>query len=289
MSPSAVAPHEDLTLDIPGLVLAARAWGPRDGLPVLALHGWLDNAGSFARLAPHLDGLRIVALDHAGHGLSHHRPRGSHYLFLDYVADTFAAADALGWTRFALLGHSMGAGIASLVAGTFPQRITRTVLIEGLGPWSGKSSKTAEHFAIALSRQAEFRARTPLAYPRHEALERIRRSRRGLSQEGARALLERAVEPDGDLVRFRHDPMLRAPSTLRLTERQVLSFLTRIEAPTRLIMAHDGWPLGDDLTAWQARRDAVRGLDHVTVDGYHHVHLDDPERIAPLVHSGLHP
>src|SRR5690606_331786 len=104
-------------------------------------------------------------------------------------------------------GHSMGAGIASLVAGTFPQRITRTVLIEGLGPWSGKSSKTAEHFAIALSRQAEFRARTPLAYPRHEALERIRRSRRGLSQEGARALLERAVEPDGDLVRFRHDPM----------------------------------------------------------------------------------
>jgi hypothetical protein len=37
---------------------------------VIALHGWLDNANSFARLAPQLKGLRIVALDLAGHGYS---------------------------------------------------------------------------------------------------------------------------------------------------------------------------------------------------------------------------
>ena len=46
------------------------------------------------------------------------------------IADALAAADALGWDRFSLLGHSMGAGIASLVAGTAPERI---VTVPGVG------------------------------------------------------------------------------------------------------------------------------------------------------------
>ena len=66
----------DVRLLLPNLSLAARDWGPAAAPPVLALHGWLDNAASFDRLAPLLDGLRIVALDLPGHGRSVGRRRG---------------------------------------------------------------------------------------------------------------------------------------------------------------------------------------------------------------------
>ena len=64
---------EEIRLNLPHIELAAHLYGPEDGQRVIALHGWLDNANSFARLAPLLPGLRIVALDFAGHGLSAHR------------------------------------------------------------------------------------------------------------------------------------------------------------------------------------------------------------------------
>ena len=87
---------------------------------VLALHGWLDNAASFVPLSAHLRDIDLVALDMPGHGASAHLPLGADYLLLAFVRAAFAAADALGWERFALLGHSLGGVIASLMAAALP-------------------------------------------------------------------------------------------------------------------------------------------------------------------------
>ncbi|MGD8323921.1 MAG: alpha/beta fold hydrolase, partial [Gammaproteobacteria bacterium] len=101
------------TFDVPGLSLAAREWGTAGELPVIALHGWLDNAGSFDLLAPQLSGVHLIALDCAGHGLSGHRSPDATYNVWQDVPDVFAVASRLGWDRFTLLGHSRGAAIAS--------------------------------------------------------------------------------------------------------------------------------------------------------------------------------
>merc|ERR1712070_495499 len=98
------------------------------------LHGWLDNCDSFQLLAPLLcDNRDIVAIDFSGHGLSDHRQGPYHNI--DDAAELILAADAAfgAGTPFSLLGHSRGALIATVAAGTVPGRVERLILLEGMG------------------------------------------------------------------------------------------------------------------------------------------------------------
>ena len=59
---------------------ATLVWsGAIPGYPILALHGWLDNALSFASLAPLLTDYHMIALDLSGQGLSDHRSPDATY------------------------------------------------------------------------------------------------------------------------------------------------------------------------------------------------------------------
>jgi pimeloyl-ACP methyl ester carboxylesterase len=281
MTPS---PRE-LTLDAGDFQLAARAWGPPDAPKVLALHGWLDNAATFDRLAPLLPGLHLVAIDLPGHGRSDHRPPGASGHFVDWVVDVVAIVDHLGWTRCALLGHSMGAGIASLVPAILGERVERMVLIEGLGPLSSPPEHTPEQLAEAIAAERRAVAKKPRSFPDLEAAVRARMRGSDLDQNAARVLVERAIEVTAQGVRFRHDPRLTTPSRVRLTEPQVHAFLAATSCPVLLIRARAGWPVPDEAVA--ARLGAIPDAHAVEVEGGHHVHLTHPDRVAPLIHGFL--
>src|SRR5690606_36714015 len=121
---------ETIALQIPGLKLSARVWGPPGGLPVLALHGWLDNACSFDALVPHLPEWRIVALDLPGHGRSEHHASGHLYAVLDLESEVYSAVDALGRSRFAMHVRSLCVAIACVLARTFPELGLRLMLLD---------------------------------------------------------------------------------------------------------------------------------------------------------------
>lgn len=63
-------------------------WGPTSEQPIIAIHGWQDNAGTWDRLIPLLPGnIPVLAIDLPGHGLSSHYPPGQfYYLFWDGVS-----------------------------------------------------------------------------------------------------------------------------------------------------------------------------------------------------------
>jgi pimeloyl-ACP methyl ester carboxylesterase len=120
----------DRWLDVPGhgRLRVRDIPGPREGAPaVLLLHGLgatarLNWGRCFRPLSAHL---RVVTLDHRGHGsgLRTHRFR------LEECADDAAAAmAALGVGRFLAVGYSMGGPIASLVWRRHPDQVCGLVL-----------------------------------------------------------------------------------------------------------------------------------------------------------------
>lgn len=272
---------EELTLTLPGLRMAAQAWGPVNGKPVLALHGWLDNAASFAPMGPLLPGLRLVALDLAGHGHSGWRPPGCRYHFVDNVYDVLAAADALGWHRFAVLGHSLGAAVACLVAASAPQRIQRLALIEGLGPLTEPAEVLGERLRQAVAAERRLADKSLPVHADVQAAANVRQRVTGLEHHAALRLAERGTREVEGGVTWRSDPRLTLPSPFYLGEEQVQTLLASIAAPTLLIRAHHGFLQKRPELA--ARLRCVAGLRDVEMPGRHHLHMEQPDRVAPLL------
>jgi pimeloyl-ACP methyl ester carboxylesterase len=267
---------------LPHLALHAQVWGHATLPPLVALHGWLDNAGSFARLAPLLAArYRVIALDLPGHGHSGHLAAGASYHYVDYVQAVLAAADALQLDRYTLLGHSLGAGIAALVAAASPERIERLLLIEGLGPLGDDGSHTLQRFRDALAPRGD--NGKPLRIFRDVAQAVAARSMAsGLPAELARPIVERGlVETDGGW-RWRSDPRLTRPSAVRLAETQVHALLRGIAAPTALLLAQ---PTTSYLPGalMQARAACVANITVSHLDGGHHLQLEHPADVAAWI------
>lgn len=92
-----------------------------DGMPLFLLHGYTDSSRSWSLIEPHLAGYRLVMPDLPGHGLSTAMPLATLEAFAD---DIIRLADALGIKRFAVIGHSMGAMTALVLAARHGARVT---------------------------------------------------------------------------------------------------------------------------------------------------------------------
>lgn len=269
------------------LRIAARQWGDPDGIPVLAIHGWLDNAASFDALAPLLSGMNLIAVDMPGHGLSEPRPPGVPYHFIDSIPDVVAVVDALGWQQFSLLAHSLGAGISAIVAGTIPERIQRLALIEGLGPWSGDAADCPAQLAEATGHLLYKERRRAPSYASLEDAARARQKAGDLGFESALTLARRGTRPLGERVTWRSDPRLTYRSPIYLTEEQVCAFLQRIAAPTLLIWGEAG--LDSPRQHLEERKRLVADLIFRRLPGGHHLHMDNPGPVAEAVQAFLAP
>ncbi|WP_193161189.1 alpha/beta fold hydrolase [Microbulbifer hainanensis] len=272
MNPS---PRE-ISLEFDGKTIAARQWGDPDGAPVLALHGWLDNCASFDRLAPLLGGINLVAVDMAGHGLSYHRSRDANYNIWEEVEDVLGVAHALGWRKFSLLAHSRGAVAAMLTAGTFPDRIERMALIDGLVPPPAQDAEAPETLAKAIAQRARYGARKPRHFDTiEEAVEARKNGMFRLSDDAAQRLVERGTHAagDGGAVVWSNDPRLMATSTVKLNNAQVQAFLDRAAMPVRLVLAEAG--IVDIIARLRPLLDDHPNIAVRELPGGHHLHMED--------------
>ena len=277
----------EFNLQIPlGRIAGLRAGTP-GATRVLALHGWLDNAASFVPLAPCLQDIDLVAPDLPGHGRSDHLPQGADYSFAGAVNSVLDIADALGWERFALLGHSMGAGIGSLLAAACPQRVERFVAIEALGALAEAPERTVTRLRDAISAMRNV-ARKPLRlFPDIDTAIRARMQAgtppgSALDESTARLLVERGLAAIDGGHAWSSDPRLTLPTTIRMTEPQVLALIGGIECPTLVIHADPAQPYLPDAL----RRARVAALPHgklLVIPGGHHLHMQQPQVVAAAI------
>lgn len=278
---------EDVNFRVGGLTLSGQRWGTKGGRPVLALHGWLDNSGSFDCLAPLLDACDVVCLDGAGHGHSDHRTHLGAYNIWQDVPELFAVADQLGWSEFALLGHSRGAMVAFLAAGTFPARIRHLVMIEGACPGTAEAESTAPNLAESIRMLNSCTERKKSVYSRFE--DAVSARVRGLfpvATIDAASLAQRGVGQVEGGFSWCYDPKLMVGSEVKLTEQQVDSFYRRIRSPCLLILAEQGLLAGNaTLAKWLESKPE---WSVITLPGGHHLHMSEQSNnVAAAVNMHL--
>jgi pimeloyl-ACP methyl ester carboxylesterase len=280
----------ETAIEIPLGRIAALRWG-EPGMPrVLALHGWLDNAASFVPLAPHLPGIDLVAIDLPGHGHSAHLPPGADYSYALAMHNVLDVADALGWERFALLGHSMGAGIASLLAAACPQRIERLLAIEALGalPESVENTVPRLRDAVTATRALAGKRLRTFASLEPAIRARVNGNVVQVGEAAARLLVERGVrkvETGG--WEWSSDPRLTLPTMVRMTEAQVRALIAGIECPTRVIYADPPQPYLPEPRRSEHAALLPRG-EMIVLPGSHHLHMEHPAEVAAAIGDFFH-
>lgn len=279
---------EEVRLPLPHIELAGRFYGPKQGRPLIALHGWLDNAASFSRLAPKLTGMRILALDLAGHGHSEHRPQGAPYALWDYLHDVLQVAEYLGWPRFSLLGHSLGAMIAVMLAASMPRRVERLALIDGLLPLTAPAQASVINLARSLEAQLALPGkRKPIYRSVQRAITVRQRGFVAVSQVAAEYLVRRGLMRVPGGYSWRSDSRLSLPSPIRLTQEQATAFVCSLQCPVRLLLAEQG------LLIQHGELEALLAKTQIEVQqlpGGHHLHLDDElgaQRVAACINPFL--
>ena len=233
----------------------------------------------------------LVAPDLPGHGASAHLPATSEYTLVTATRTVLAIADALGWDRFHLLGHSLGGATSSFVAAAVPQRVEKLLLIEALGSLTESEERVGTRLREAFAGLAAANRKQLRVFPDIASAVQVRMAANGLSEPVARLLVERGIAPVRSEHRqggyaWRSDPRLTLTSALRMSEAQMRSLIRAIECPTCMIWADPAQSYMPDALRRERASLLQQGQLH-TLAGTHHLHMEKPAAVGEVFRNFL--
>ncbi|GAB6019094.1 Serine hydrolase-like protein 2 [Chamberlinius hualienensis] len=275
-------------------LINAKEWGSSSKRPILGIHGWQDNCGSLDRLISLLSysDMHLVAIDLPGHGLSSHIPIGMLRSHFDYVVDIHRVIRFLGWKSFSFLAHSMGAAIALTYSGMYPSEVNRFVAVEAVHP-EIPNPKTVERSLDGVKQLFDFEEklkRKPRVYSKDEALTVMQNAfGNSMTKKSCETLFIRGVtEVEEGKYTFNRDLRLKIFYIPPLSSSTLNLFTENVKCDCLFIKAKDGFKINcvTDETLNILKKNA-KSCEIVKVDGNHHVHLNNPERVADVINKFL--
>ncbi len=133
MAKSSGWPRREGSFELPSFRLHYAVWGPKEGRPLVLLHGGAANSHWWDWLGPRLaNSYRLLALDFPGHGQSEW-PCPSQYTMKNLVRAVLDLGKALETGPLHLVGHSLGGKVAMLTAARHPRQV-RTLTVVDAAP-----------------------------------------------------------------------------------------------------------------------------------------------------------
>lgn len=272
--------------------VAAKLWGDENEQPILALHGWQDNAGTWDPLAPILSKkCPILAIDFPGHGLSSWIPRGMQYYPWDLPRLILYLKDYFKWEKVSLLSHSMGSIAGMRFASVFPDDVDFYIAVDSLIYDDYDLNQVVENFPKIL-RKIQVIQSLPGEPPSYTPEEIIKiwhlGTSKSVSMESVPHLMKRGTKAssrDPNKYYFSRDPRLKYTLFSVEDKKFVEALIKRLKCPTLYLKGIDS-PYACDEHSVEMRDIVAKNnpdFECHFLNGTHHVHLNNVELVAPLI------
>ncbi|XP_013101385.1 probable serine hydrolase [Stomoxys calcitrans] len=292
---------EEVTIEVPWGTVQGKWWGSRSRQPILALHGWQDNCGTFDRLCPLMPAeISVLCIDLPGHGKSSPYPKGMQYfLFWDGISLIRRIIRKFGWKNITLMGHSLGGALTFMYAASFPAEVDKLINIDIAGPTVRSIERQAETIGWALDKFLDYETlpetKVP-CYSYNEMVKLVLDAYDGSVDEASvKILMERGMERapqhlNKDGYHFSRDLRLKVSLLGMFTAEQVLTYAKRIRCKTLNIRGDPGMNFENPQVydeVIEILKTNAKLVIYKVVPGTHHLHLVNPERVAPIINEFL--
>lgn len=227
-----------------GLRLHYADWGNGAAPSLILVHGGRDHCRTWDMVAralqPHF---HVVAPDLRGHGDSDWA-KGSSYSLSDYVYDLTRLTQSVAADKTIIVGHSMGGLIGLMYAGTYPDKVLRLAVLDGMTALPGTPrSPIHEQIAAWIAQLDRIAGRKSHRYPTiAEAAERISAHNKRLTPEQALNLASHGAKRNADgSFSWKYDEYQQAKAPYRLSPDDHIALWSRITCPTLLLQGSESF------------------------------------------------